>query len=35
VTYLEGQYHEDRLLSGTKCEIFVEVSTSSIFVSVS
>ena len=26
VTYLEGQYHEERLLSGTKCEIFVEVS---------
>ena len=25
VTYLEGQYHEDRLVTGTKCQIFVEV----------
>jgi hypothetical protein len=25
VTYLEGQYHEDRLVTGMKCEIFIEV----------
>lgn len=24
VTYLEGQYHEDRLVTGTACEVFVE-----------
>ena len=25
ITYLEGQFHEERLVGGTDCELFVEV----------